>query len=93
MNNETFKKVIEKLDNTFDSHQLIDKWMVLNEKEYVELLCSHIESKNGIFRATHAEIGRYLADHAAALNIRKTERVSSENIKGYDNENQNWEKL
>jgi hypothetical protein len=42
MNNETFKNVIEKLGNTFDSHQLIEKFMVLNEKEYVELLCSHI---------------------------------------------------
>ena len=45
-----------------------------------------------IFRAVHAAMGRALAEHAEALGIRKTARESSENIKGYDSENQGWEK-
>ena len=39
MNEKHFKKVIKELDNEFDSHKFIEKFMSMYEKEYVELLC------------------------------------------------------
>jgi hypothetical protein len=92
MNKETFKKVIAKLGNEFDSHEFIENFLFLDERGYVELLYAHIESKNGVFRAAHAAIGRCLADNAREFGIRKTERGDSTNIKGYESENQGWEK-
>lgn len=65
--------------------------MSMYEKEYVELLCSHINS-NGIFRAAHAKIGKFLSDKSSLLDIEKIDRIDSQNIKKYDSENQNWRK-
>jgi len=92
MNKEQAKTVIEKLDNEFDSHQFIEKFIVMYEKEYVELLYKDIESK-GIFRMAHAKIGKFLANNSLYLSIEKVDKGYSENIKKYDSENQNWRKI
>lgn len=89
---EYFEKVIVELNNEFDTHKFIEKFISTCEKKYVELLCSHIKS-NGIFRATHSEIGKYLANNASLLGIEKLDRINSKCIKKYDTENQNWRKL
>lgn len=88
-----FKTVIATLDNEFDTHKFIEKYYSTNEKEYVELLYSHIDSTNGIFKAAHAQIGRFLSSNSTSLKIQKVNRGDSENIKKYDSENQIWRKL
>jgi len=93
MNIENFETVIANLDNEFDSHKFIEKYYSTYEKEYVELLYSHIDSTNGIFRAAHAKIGKYLSDKSSLLKIQKVNREDSENIKKHDSENQNWRKI
>ena len=92
MDKENVKAVIANLENEFDTHKFIEKFYSMYEKEYVELLYSRIDSTNGIFRATHSEIGKYLANNAPSLEIQKMEKVESENIKKYDSENQKWRK-
>jgi hypothetical protein len=93
MNEENVKTVISRLGREFDSHKFIEVFYTMYEKEYVELLYSYIDSTNGIFRAAHAKIGKYLATNSASLKIQKVNRDDSENIKKYDSENQYWRKL
>ena len=85
--------VITNLDSEFDSHKFIEKYYSMYEKDYVELLYSHIDSKKGIFRDAHAKIGKYLSTNSLSLKIQKMDRKESENIKKYDSENQNWKKI
>lgn len=94
MNTEQFRAIIEELDNMeFDSHTFIKKFMEKHEREYVEMLYSHIDTPNGIFRAVDAEIARFLSVHAVELGIvRKNEKCPSGNPKMNVSENQNWEK-
>lgn len=87
------KNVIKELDTEFDTHKFIEKFILIYEKEYVELLYSHIDGINGVFRAAHSEIGRFLSINSSLLDINKVDRVDSENIKRYNNENQNWRKI
>ena len=93
MDKEKVETVIANLDNEFDSHRFIEEFRNLYEREYVDLLCNHIKSTNGIFRAAHSEIGRYLSNNSLSLSIEKSDIVKSENINNYENENQNWVKL
>ena len=85
-------EVIKTLDKEFDTHKFIEKFYSKYEKEYVKLLSSHIDS-DGIFRATHSEIGKFLASNASYLKIQKIDRGESENIKKYNSRNQNWKKI
>ncbi len=89
---EHFKSIIEELGGDFDSHKSIKKFMERHEREYVEMLYKHIDTPNGIFRATDAEIARFLSVHAVELGIRKDERGSSGNPKMNKSENQSWTK-
>ena len=91
MNKEKVKKIIESLGNEFDTHKFIEKLIRIREyeKEYVELLHSHID-KNGIFKAAHSEIGKFLADNSSYLEIEKANKECSENIKKYGTKNQIW---
>ncbi len=89
---EHFKSIIEELGGDFDSHKFIKKFMERHEREYVEMLYKHIDTPNGIFRATDAEIARFLSVHAVELGIRKDERGSSGNPKMNVSENQKWKK-
>ena len=89
---ETVKCVLESLPPEFDSHQFIERFIRENEREYVEMLYAQKDSP-AIFRDVHAMIARYLVENADALAIKKTGRTQSENIKGYESENQNWRKL
>lgn len=86
---ETVKHVLESMPPEFDSHQFIERFIRENEREYVEMLHSRKDSQ-AIFRDVHASIGRSLARTRA---VEKAGRAQSENIKGYESENQNWRKL
>jgi hypothetical protein len=87
------QSVIQKMNKSFDSHKFIEQFSIDYEADYVRMLCKHKDSDNGIFKTVHARIARFLSNKATALNILKTDRTSSENIKGYESENQEWEKL
>jgi len=92
MDKNFYNNVIKELDTEFDTHNFIEKFIVLSEKKYVNLLHSHIDTKKGIFRAAHSEIGRFLSVNSFSLKIEKVNTVTSENIKKYDSKNQNWRK-
>jgi len=93
MNETQVRNVIAALGNGFDSHEFIEEFIRMYEREYVELLSSHIDSRGGIFKNAHSQIGRYLSQNSTLLNIEKLDRVVSENIKRNDKDNQNWRKL
>ena len=84
--------MLESMPQEFDSHQFIERFIRENEREYVEMLYAQKDSQ-AIFRDVHAMLVRYLAENADVLAIMKAGRAQSENIKGYESENQNWRKL
>jgi hypothetical protein len=84
--------IIATMHQNFDSHDFIRQLIKDYEKEYVEMIYEHKDRTNGIFRALHAEIGRYLSENFVSLKIQKTSRIVSANIKGYKSENQNRKK-
>ena len=92
MKMETVKCVLESMPPEFDSHQFIEHFICENEREYVEMLYAQKDSQ-AIFRDVHAMIARYLSENADALAVMKAGRTQSENIKGYESENQNWRRL
>ena len=81
------------MDTEFDTHKFIEGFILIYEKEYVELLHSHIDTRKGIFRVAHSVIGKFLSVNSSLLRIEKIDKVESENIKNYNNENQNWRKI
>jgi hypothetical protein len=86
------ENIVKKMGAEFDSHDFIEQFLTDYEKEYVELLSDNINSDNGIFRTVHAQIGRYLSDNVPTLEIEKTGKVQSTNIKGNKSKNQGWKK-
>ena len=93
MDKKDFITIIEKLDDKFDTHKFIEKYISLFEKKYVDLLYLNIESKNGIFKAAHSQIGKFLSNNSPYFNIEKEDKGISENIKKYDSENRKWRKI
>jgi len=91
MNIENVKVVIESLGYEFDTHEFIEKFIIMCERDYVAMLYSDID-KDGIFKAAHSKIGKFLANMSSLLDIEKTDKDYSENIKKRDTENQNWRK-
>lgn len=83
------QRILAELNNGFDSHDFIEKYIILFERDYVSMLVEKIES-NHIFRTVNASIGRFLADNQKELRIEKNGRESSKNVKGNDTENQGW---
>ena len=87
------KDVIEKMKKSeFTSHDFIQWYIKLYEKDYVEGLYEYRNSTNGIFRAFHSQIGLFLSNEMSDV-IRKRDIVLSENIKDYISENHLWTKL
>ena len=93
---EQFRNVVRELDTNFDSHQFIEKYTKMYERDYlVGLLKEFITSKtgHGVLRAYHSMIGRNLSRNKKKLGIQETTRHASENIKGYDSLNMQWRKF
>ena len=88
MQKEHFETVIAQMEPTFTSHA----FMSMYESVYVGQLSGYSHAK-APFRTLHAQIGRYLAQHAEELGIRPSGPVPSKNIKGNETYCQNWEKL
>jgi len=88
------KTVIDELKEIFDSHDFILGLIKKDEKGYVEELYKCINSKNGIFRNFHSQIGRYLSEESKKANsvFNSTGRIKSDNIKDYLSENEEWKK-
>ena len=83
--------VIHNLPTEFDSHDFINSYLTLFEREYVNMLMENIEC-DGIFRIVNSKIGRFLVDNQSELHIDKDIRVSSPNVRGHMTENQSWRK-
>lgn len=89
---EEAKQIIQKMSDCFDSHDFINQYCVLYEKDYVQMLYESIES-DGIFRAVDASIGKFLENNQRELSISKTDKEMSQNIKGNITECQGWKKI
>ena len=82
-------EVLDNLPYEFDSHAFIFKYIDLHENDYIDELAQN-NGREKVFRKVNAEIGRFLAMNHEDLNIEKTNRRPSQNIKGNNTENQNW---
>lgn len=86
------KEVINNLNESFDSHEFIQKFIAMYEKEYVELLYGY-KDKTNIFQSFHSQIGFSLGNLCENLGIEKDGRGLSSNIKGNESDNQKWRKI
>lgn len=86
------QRIIHGLGDEFDSHDFINVYMSLYEREYVSLLTEKIHSEH-IFRSVNSCIGRFLADNHKELGIRKNGRKTSSNVRGNETDNQSWIKV
>lgn len=84
------REIIDKLDNTFNTHFFIKKFAEKYEVDYVSLLSLYTKEP---FKTVHAQIGRLLAEYAETLQIEKDEVVRTDNIFGTKSENQQWNKV
>ena len=83
------KKVIEKMENSFSSHDFIQKFNAMEEDEYVGTLSTKSSSHH---QKVHSEIGRFLSAHMDELGIEKDERDLSKNVHGNETIVQFWKK-
>ncbi len=86
---EQAKRIIIRLEDEFDSHDFINVYMTLFEREYVSLLAEKIDNEH-IFRSVNSLIGKFLTDNQKELEISKNERKKSTNVRGNETENQCW---
>ena len=84
-------EVLRHLPNEFDSHDFIEKYLTVFERDYVNMLINNIDSTT-IFRTVNATIGRFLSNNQETLNIRKITRTDSQNVRGNVTDNQYWRK-
>jgi len=76
------ESIIEGFTGTFDSHDFIRELIKADERGYVEELYGCIDSRNGIFRDFHGQIGQYLSEESrnGNLAIESKGREKSDNI-------------
>lgn len=86
---EQAQRIIHRLGDEFDSHDFINVYMTLFEREYVSLLTEKIDNEH-IFRSVNSLIGKFLTDNQNELGISKNERKKSTNVRGNETENQCW---
>ena len=89
---EQAQRIIHRLGEEFDSHDFINVYMTLYEREYVSLLAEKIDNEQ-IFRSVNSLIGKFLADNCKDLGITKNGRKTSSNVRGNETENQDWIKV
>ncbi len=88
---EQAQRIIHRMSDEFDSHDFINDYMALYERDYVCLLMEKIDSED-IFRTVNSLIGKFLTDNQEELEIAKTDRKPSCNVRGNNTENQRWMK-
>lgn len=84
--------VCDQLDESFDSHDFINKFIALHENVYIEMLAQR-NDKEQVFRTLNAEIGRFLQLHQDEIGIEEDQEKGkklSKNIKGNVTNNQSW---
>lgn len=86
---EQAQRIIHRMRDEFDSHDFINDYMTLYERDYVRLLMEKIDSED-IFRTVDSLIGKFLTDNQEELEIAKTVRKTSRNVRGNETENQGW---
>ena len=86
---EQAQRIIRRLGDEFDSHDFINVYMTLYEREYVSFLDEKIDNEH-IFRSVNSSIGKFLADNQKELGVSKNERKKSPNVRGNETENQCW---
>mgnify|MGYP003089392053 CR=1 FL=1 len=83
------KEVIEKMENSFSSHDFIQKFKATKGGAYLNDILRDTPSD---IHKEHAVIGRFLSTYMDRLKIKKNGRTLSENVFGRMNEVQLWKK-
>lgn len=82
--------IIQELKTEFNSHDFIKKFAKRFEGNYIDFLNNY--RGQDAFRTVHSQIAKFLAENESILNIRKTQKVKSENVFGEMDEIQGWRK-
>jgi lipoate-protein ligase A len=69
------------IDKEFSSHDFIEKFTEKFEEDYIEMLVSYQKSGKA-FQTVHKLIAKYLSLNMTDLEIEKTQKKQSENVKG-----------
>jgi hypothetical protein len=87
---EVFETVLERMDDTFDSHDFIFEIMRRFPRQYTHTLYECRRSKDPI-QTLHAKIGRKLLEFSDR--VAKTKKKSTRNVRGLPSANQQWRKI
>lgn len=88
---EETQEIFDNLENEFDNHAFIFKYIELHENEYVNLLTRN-NDHDDVFQTVNSTIGRDFERFSSRLPVEKAGRRKSFNIKGNITDNQNWRK-
>ena len=84
-------RIINIMDNPFNSHDFIEKFAELYETEYIDFLNQY--KGNNAFRTVHSQIGKYLKEHENELGILGSGKTNNKNVFGNLNGIEKWEKV
>jgi len=87
ISDEIVEKAINSLPDVFDTHAVIQTLMMIAPRQYAGDLCA--TSGEDPIQNLHASNGRRLLDFGV---IEPTKKVSSANVRGQENKNQEWSK-
>jgi hypothetical protein len=87
INIDTAGRIIAVLKPTFDSHDFITLFILINTVEYLELL-----KRYHSVETAHQQVGQFLINNAIQLGIRKVGVVESENVFGNITQCALWER-
>lgn len=88
MNIENVRTIINNMKDEFDSHDFIKEFIWQNPVLYGEILGKH----ENVTRA-HAEISKFLLNHASTLGIKKYGEEGTDDIFGHITPCAQWRKL
>lgn len=80
------------IEKEFSSHDFIEKFIGKFESEYIEMLVKY-QNSNHAFQTVNSQIALYLSTNDKNLEIYKTKRKASENVRGKFHDIQWWMRM
>ena len=84
-------EIISELEDRFDSHDFICRFIRRFEVGYIGFLHEH--GTTDAFRTINAEIGKFLSENKNGLFLCSLGKVQSRNVFGCDSEVEEWQKV
>jgi len=84
-------RIIDQMDNSFNSHDFIESFAEQYETEYIDFLDQY--KGNKAFQTVHSQIGKFLKEHENELGIVGSGKTDNKNVFGNLNGIEKWKKV